>query len=151
MMTDPLADMLTRIRNAVLIEKPAVEMPASGLKAKLAQVLKDEGYIVDFHVGKYQPGQGGDEFVTDDTSLADAKAVLRVFLKYGPDGERRDPPYRADQQAGLPPVRRLQGIAAGAGRAGNCRPEHEPRLDERPQGPHRAGRRRGPLYDLVNR
>jgi small subunit ribosomal protein S8 len=88
MMTDPLADMLTRIRNAVRIEKPAVEMPASGLKAKLAQVLKDEGYIIDFQVGKYQPGQAGDEFVTDDVNLADAKAVLRVFLKYGPDGER---------------------------------------------------------------
>src|SRR5258708_424374 len=88
MMTDPLADMLTRIRNAVRIEKPAVEMPASGLKAKLAQVLKDEGYIIDFQVGKYRPGQAGDEFVTDDVNLADAKAVLRVFLKYGPDGER---------------------------------------------------------------
>jgi small subunit ribosomal protein S8 len=88
MMTDPLADMLTRIRNAVRIEKPAVEMPASGLKAKLAQVLKDEGYIADFQVGKYQAGQAGDEFVTDDVSLADATAVLRVYLKYGPDGER---------------------------------------------------------------
>jgi small subunit ribosomal protein S8 len=63
-------------------------MPASGLKAKLAQVLKDEGYIVDFQVGKYQTGEAGDEFVTDSVSLADAKAVLRVFLKYGPDGER---------------------------------------------------------------
>ena len=88
MMTDPLADMLTRIRNAVRIEKPAVEMPASGLKAKLAQVLKDEGYILDFSVGKYEAGEGGDSFVTDGVSLADAKAVLRVFLKYGPEGER---------------------------------------------------------------
>ena len=88
MMTDPLADMLTRIRNAVRIEKPAVEMPASGLKAKLAQVLKDEGYILDFQVGRYQTGEGGDEFVTDRVNLADAKAVLRVYLKYGPEGER---------------------------------------------------------------
>jgi small subunit ribosomal protein S8 len=88
MMTDPLADMLTRIRNAVRIEKPAVEMPASGLKAKLAQVLKDEGYIADFQVGKFQAGANGEEFVTDAVSLADAKAVLRVYLKYGPDGER---------------------------------------------------------------
>jgi len=56
--------------------------------AQVAQVLKDEGYIIDFQVGKYQPGQAGDEFVTDDVNLADAKAVLRVFLKYGPDGER---------------------------------------------------------------
>ena len=89
MMTDPLADMLTRIRNAVRIEKPAVEMPASGLKAKLAQVLKDEGFILDFQVGKYQHGEeGGETFVTDGVSLADAKAVLRVYLKYGPEGER---------------------------------------------------------------
>ena len=58
MMTDPLADMLTRIRNACAIEKPAVEMPASGLKAKLAQVLKDEGYIVDFQVGKLPDRRG---------------------------------------------------------------------------------------------
>jgi small subunit ribosomal protein S8 len=88
MMTDPLADMLTRIRNAVRIEKPAVEMPASGLKTKLAQVLKDEGYILDFQVGRYQAGESGDSFVTDGVNLADAKAVLRVYLKYGPDGER---------------------------------------------------------------
>src|SRR3954471_18217532 len=88
MMTDPLADMLTRIRNAVRIEKPAVEMPASGLKAKLAQVLKDEGYILDFQVGRYQAGEGAEEFVTDGVNLADAKAVLRLFLKYGPEGER---------------------------------------------------------------
>jgi small subunit ribosomal protein S8 len=89
MMTDPLADMLTRIRNAVRIEKPAVEMPASGLKTKLAQVLKDEGYVLDFQVGKYQSGEGGSEnFVTEGASLADAKAVLRVYLKYGPEGER---------------------------------------------------------------
>jgi small subunit ribosomal protein S8 len=88
MMTDPLADMLTRIRNAVAIEKPAVEMPASGLKTKLAQVLKDEGYVADFQVGAYRTGEGGDEFVTDGVGLADAKAVLRVFLKYGPEGER---------------------------------------------------------------
>jgi len=88
MMTDPLADMLTRIRNAVRIEKPAVEMPASGLKAKLAQVLKDEGYILDFQVGKYEAGEGGEAFQTEGVRLAEAKAVLRVFLKYGPEGER---------------------------------------------------------------
>src|SRR2546429_7522992 len=88
MMTESLADMLTRSRNAVRIEKPAVEMPASGLKAKLAQVLKDEGYILDFQVGRYQTGEGGDEFVTERVNLADAKAVPRVYLKYGPEGER---------------------------------------------------------------
>ena len=54
MMTDPVADMLTRIRNAARIEKPAVEMPASGIKIKLAQVLKDEGFVLDYQIGKYQ-------------------------------------------------------------------------------------------------
>jgi len=88
MMTDPLADMLTRIRNAVSIEKPAVEMAASGIKARLAQVLKDEGYILDFQIGKYQAGEGGDSFNTEGVTLGDSKAILRLYLKYGPEGER---------------------------------------------------------------
>jgi small subunit ribosomal protein S8 len=89
MMTDPLADMLTRIRNAVRIEKPAVEMPASGLKIKLAQVLKDEGYVLDYQLGVYKKSADGQtEFVTEGVSLSEPKVVLRVFLKYGPEGER---------------------------------------------------------------
>ena len=52
MMTDPIADMLTRIRNANRIERPAVEMPTTRLKEKIAQVLKDEGFIVDYQVGE---------------------------------------------------------------------------------------------------
>jgi small subunit ribosomal protein S8 len=49
-MSDPIADMLTRIRNAQLMEKVTVRMPASKLKKAIAQVLKDEGYIEDFAV-----------------------------------------------------------------------------------------------------
>ena len=49
-MTDPIADMLTRIRNAQMAEKSAVIMPASKLKVAIAKVLKDEGYIDDFAV-----------------------------------------------------------------------------------------------------
>ena len=49
-MTDPIADMLTRIRNAQLAQKNSVAMPASKLKAAIAAVLKDEGYIDDFAV-----------------------------------------------------------------------------------------------------
>jgi small subunit ribosomal protein S8 len=49
-MSDPVADMLTRIRNAQLSEKQAVAIPASKLKAAIARVLKDEGYIEDFAV-----------------------------------------------------------------------------------------------------
>jgi small subunit ribosomal protein S8 len=49
-MTDPIADMLTRIRNAQMVRKPLVSMPASKVKASIAQVLKDEGYIDGFAV-----------------------------------------------------------------------------------------------------
>jgi small subunit ribosomal protein S8 len=71
MMTDPIADMLTRIRNAVRVERPHVEMPASKVKRGLADVLKREGYIWD-----WQEVEDG------------AKRQLRIELKYGPNGER---------------------------------------------------------------
>jgi len=64
-MSDPIADMLTRIRNAQLVEKASVAMPSSKLKVAIAQVLKDEGYIDDFAV------KGGA-----------AKAELEIALKY---------------------------------------------------------------------
>jgi len=64
-MSDPIADMLTRIRNAQLSEKLLVTMPSSGVKASIAQVLKDEGYIEDFKVRE----EGG-------------KSALEIALKY---------------------------------------------------------------------
>jgi small subunit ribosomal protein S8 len=71
MMTDPIADMLTRIRNAVRIERPHVDLPLSKVKRGLAEVLKREGYIWDWEEVEAHP-----------TNL------LRVHLKYGPNGER---------------------------------------------------------------
>ena len=71
MMTDPIADMLTRIRNAVRVERPHVTMPISKVKRGLAEVLKREGYIWDWHEEQAQPGP-----------------QLRLDLKYGPNGER---------------------------------------------------------------
>ncbi len=73
MMTDPLADMLTRIRNAVRIERPFVEVPLSKVKRGVAEVLKREGYIWDWR--EEQP---------------EGKPVkhLTIDLKYGPNGER---------------------------------------------------------------
>jgi len=53
-MTDPIADMLTRIRNAQMAEKMAVSMPSSKLKIAIAKVLKDEGYIDDFAVRQHE-------------------------------------------------------------------------------------------------
>jgi small subunit ribosomal protein S8 len=87
MMTDPIADMLTRIRNGARIEMPAVDMPHTNLKQQIAQVLKDEGFILDFQVGAMVANEGRPVFQSpvDDK---EPKRVLRVFLKYGPEGER---------------------------------------------------------------
>jgi len=64
-MSDPIADMLTRIRNAQGVQKTAVAMPSSKVKVAIANVLKDEGYIEDFAV-----------------SEADGKVELKIGLKY---------------------------------------------------------------------
>jgi small subunit ribosomal protein S8 len=88
MMTDPLADMLTRIRNGNRIERPAVDMPATHLKINVAKVLKEEGFILDYQVGRMIANEAGVKEFHQDDNLTLPKTVLRVFLKYGPDGER---------------------------------------------------------------
>ena len=71
MHSDPIADMLTRIRNGVQIERPFVEMPYSRLKHGVAEVLQREGFIWDSEVVDSEPVR-----------------TLRVNLKYGPNGEK---------------------------------------------------------------
>jgi small subunit ribosomal protein S8 len=88
MMTDPIADMITRIRNAVRIERAAVDMPATKLKANIAQVLKDEGFVLDYQVGEMVTSEDGHTAFQPSSDTKGKKAVLRVFLKYGPEGER---------------------------------------------------------------
>ncbi len=88
MMTDPLADMLTRIRNANRIERVAVDMPATRLKINVAQVLKDEGFVLDYQVGSVQLNEQGQAVVVPESDLSKPKLILRVFLKYGPEGEQ---------------------------------------------------------------
>ena len=58
MMTDPIADMLTRIRNALAARHEHVQIPASRMKQEIARVLKEEGYILDFHVDRAAHPQG---------------------------------------------------------------------------------------------
>jgi len=70
MMTDPIADMLTRIRNGLRVRKNAVDVRASKINLGIARVLKDEGYIRDFQA-----------------MATDAQGDIRITLKYGPDGE----------------------------------------------------------------
>jgi small subunit ribosomal protein S8 len=88
MMTDTVADMLTRIRNATRIESPAVDMPATHLKRRIAQVLKDEGFILDYQVGKLVTDEQGGTNFQSRKDLSEPHTLLRVFLKYGPEGER---------------------------------------------------------------
>lgn len=85
MMTDPIADMLTRIRNASHVERPAVDMPATKLKVAVAKVLVEEGFVLGYRTGKYDDASG--DFV-ETNDLSQPHVTLQVFLKYGPDGER---------------------------------------------------------------
>lgn len=75
-MTDPIADMLTRIRNGVHAKQAKIDMPASKLKAEIARILVAEGYIHGFKV-------------LDETTVhGSPRKAIRLFLKYGPHGER---------------------------------------------------------------
>jgi len=68
MTTDPIADLLTRIRNGALAKHPRVEMPSSKMKIEIARILKEEGYLANFKVVEEK-----------------GKKTLRVFLRYTPD------------------------------------------------------------------
>lgn len=70
-MTDPIADMLTRIRNANTVRHEIVEIPASNIKKEIAEILKREGFIRDA------------EYIEDTK-----QGIIRLFLKYGPNNER---------------------------------------------------------------
>ena len=70
-MTDPIADYLTRIRNANMAKHDSVEIPASNIKKSISEILKREGFIRDYEV-------------TDDNK----QGKIKIFLKFGPNGER---------------------------------------------------------------
>lgn len=78
MMTDPIADMLTRIRNATLARHDRTEMPASKLKAAIAEILKSEGYIADCRPSE-QPDPGS------EGAKVSPHQKLTIVLKYGRD------------------------------------------------------------------
>jgi small subunit ribosomal protein S8 len=70
MTTDPIADMLTRIRNALKARHPKVDVPASRMKTEIARILKEEGYIINFKVAE----EG-------------ARKVIKIYLKYQPNNQ----------------------------------------------------------------
>jgi small subunit ribosomal protein S8 len=90
MMTDPIADMLTRIRNAVSVERPIVEMPHSKVKRGVAEVLKREGYIWDWHEenANETSQSSGDSQSSGQPIPSGPGKRLCIDLKYGPNGER---------------------------------------------------------------
>ncbi|NLA26919.1 MAG: 30S ribosomal protein S8 [Firmicutes bacterium] len=71
MMTDPIADMLTRIRNANMVRHNSVDIPGSNMKRSMARIMKEEGFIRDF------------EYLDNKK-----QGIVRVYLKYGPDSRR---------------------------------------------------------------
>jgi small subunit ribosomal protein S8 len=70
-MTDPIADMLTRIRNANMVRHEKIEVPASNIKKQIAEILKREGFVRDV------------EYIEDNK-----QGIIRIFLKYGANNER---------------------------------------------------------------
>lgn len=100
-MQDPLADMLTRIRNAQMVGKASVSIPSSKLKVSVAQVLKDEGYIVDFNVA-----EGAKPAVVIDLKYFEGKPVIAELDRVSRPGLRN---YVGKQE--LPSVRGGLGIA----------------------------------------
>ena len=127
-MTDPIADMLTRIRNAQMVERAVVEMPSSKVKIAIAKVLKDEGYIDGFKV----VGEA-------------AKPMLEIALRY----YAGRPVIEKIERVSKPGLRIYK--QQGRHSARDERPRHRDRLDvarrdDRPQGARHRRRRRSPLH-----
>ena len=93
MWSDPIADMLTRIRNAARVRRKQVSIPASKIKEGIARVLKEEGYIDDYDV------------------IEDAKqGMLRIHLKYGPRGENLLHQLKRESRTGCRVYRRVDDL-----------------------------------------
>ncbi len=100
-LTDPIADMLTRIRNAVRVSKPKVDVLGSRICAGIARVLKEEGFIEDFKV------------IEDNK-----QGIVRLYLKYGPEGEPIITSIKRESRPGLrlyKPVNELPRVLSGLG------------------------------------
>jgi small subunit ribosomal protein S8 len=105
-MTDPIADMLTRLRNANTAFHDSVEMPHSKLKGHIAEILKQEGYIAGFKVVDAPEGQVG--------------RVLAIELKYGPNRERSIAGVRRVSKPGLRVYAKSTGLPRVLGGLGTA-------------------------------
>ena len=130
-MTDPIADMLTRIRNALVVKHESIDMPASNIKAAIADILVEEGFIKGY------------------TRVEDGKqGILKIELKYGPNGERVITGLKRISKPGLRVyVRKDQCLRCWED--WDCNPINIKRCYNRQKGPTRRGWRRSPLLRLV--
>jgi small subunit ribosomal protein S8 len=106
MMTDPIADMLTRLRNANSAYHETVEMPHSKLKSHIAEILKQEGYIAGYAVADSGEGKPG--------------KVLTLTLKYGPNRERSIAGVRRVSKPGLRVYAKSSGLPRVLGGLGTA-------------------------------
>jgi small subunit ribosomal protein S8 len=106
MMTDPIADMLTRLRNANSAYHETVEMPHSKLKSHIAEILKQEGYIAGYAVADTGEGKPG--------------KVLTLTLKYGPNRERSIAGVRRVSKPGLRVYAKSSGLPRVLGGLGTA-------------------------------
>ena len=133
MLTDPIADYLTRIRNAIGSGHDEVEIPASRLKLEMSRILKEQGYIRDFNK---QPGQVGEAIKIRLKYTEDRRPVILGLERISRPGRRR---YVDHKQ--VPRVH-------GGTRHGDH--QHLGRRDDRPRGEAEGRRRRGSRLHLVS-
>ncbi|AKG15853.2 30S ribosomal protein S8 [Moraxella bovoculi] len=102
-MQDPVADMLTRIRNAQSRNKPSVSMPASKLRKSIADLLVDEGYVTSAEVSEVENGK---KVLTIELKYYQGKGVIEELKRYSRPGLRQ---YRGKDE--LPSVKKGLGVA----------------------------------------
>ena len=139
-MTDPIADMLTRIRNATIARHTRVDIPASTLKLEIAKILELEGYIQSFKTVETPDGDG----------KSAVQKTIRVQLKYGPRGERVITGIERVSRPGRRVYFGQRGRADGARRPRHCHPDHLARRDDRARGAPPGRRRRSALQRVVS-
>ena len=128
-LSDPVADMLTKIRNASSARFESVDIPTSKLKLEITKILKNEGYIKTF------------KKVTQD-----GRNLIRIFLKYDGANEPVIHGLKRISTPGPPDVRRLQDAAARPQRLRDAHRHHLPRRHHGQEGPGEEGRRRAALH-----
>ena len=125
LVNDPIADMLTRIRNALIARHDTVTMPASNMKKAIAAILLDEGYVKSV------------DYIDDGL-----QGQIKIVLKYAQGKESVIKGLKAHLQAGTARVRQERRDPQGSRRAGRCHRLHVQGRDERQKRPRCRHRRR---------